>query len=449
MTKTWFNPHDAAGLATFRVLFGAVLAWESTRYLMYGWVWDYWVDPDFHFTYPGFGWVTPLPEAGMVALLVTLFFAGVAASIGLASRLAFVVLGLGWTYLFLLDQMTYLNHMYLICILCGLMAVAPAHRTFAVGTLLDPSKAVGAVPAWGPKLLSWYVALVYFWAGVAKINPDWLRAQPMLMWMERRRDIPVVGELLAADGMAWFLSYGGLVFDLVVGPMLLFKRARWLILPFVFGFHLTNVVVFDIGVFPWMMMGACVLFVDPQWVRDRLAWVGKHLRMPGPMRPPASTLGRRATVAFLVTFFGVQIVLPLRHHLYPGSPSWSEEGHLFAWHMKLRSKRAKLRFKVVDPVTGRKWFINQSEHLSKRQARKIKTRPDLIWLYAQHLEAQKRAEGYADVEVYADSKAGLNGRPYQRFIDPDVDLTTVDRSVFRHAEWILPMEMEYPPSSEE
>ncbi len=444
MTRSWFKPMDAAGLAAFRVLFGAVLAWEASRYLLSSWIHDYWIEPSFHFTYPGFAWVQPLPPAGMYALVAGLFVAGVAASIGLFSRAAFVVCGLGWTYLFLLDQMTYLNHMYLICVLCGLMAVAPAHRTWAVGTWLQPSRAVGAVPTWGPRLLSGYVALVYFWAGVAKINPDWLRAQPMTMWMERRRDLPVVGELLAADATAWFLSYGGLLFDLAVGPMLLARRTRPLILPVVFAFHLTNSVVFDIGVFPWMMMGACVLFVDPQWIRDRLARFGAHLRMPGPAAPPASRGARRATVAFITAFVAVQVALPLRHHLYPGNPSWSEEGHLFAWHMKLRSKKARLRYKVVDPGSGRQWSINPTDHLSERQARKIKTRPDLIWLYAQHIAEQKAAEGFPDVQVFADSKAGLNGRPYQRYIDPDVDLTTVDRCVWTHADWILPMEDALP-----
>ena len=37
-------------------------------------------------------------------------------------------------------------------------------------------------------------------------------------------------------------------------------------------------------------------------------------------------------------FLLVQLTLPLRHYIYQGNVSWTEQGHRFAWHMKLRSK---------------------------------------------------------------------------------------------------------------
>lgn len=438
MRDRLFRSVDLAPVAAFRVLFGLVLAWEASRYLMYGWVDDYWVDPDWHFTYAGFGWLEPLPGPLLHALMFVMLGLGVMVALGVFSRVAVALLGLGWTYFFLLDQMTYLNHMYLICVLCGLMAISPAHRTFSLQAWLRGT-AVGAGPAWGAHLVRNYVALVYFFAGVAKLNPDWLRAQPMLKWMEAKRDIAVVGELLAHDNMAWVLSYGGLAFDLAVGPMLIFRRTRMWILPFVIGFHLSNVVIFSIGVFPWMMLGACALFLEPETIRAPLQRLWKAVALPQPAMAPPTRAARKLAIAFLVLFFGSQTLLPMRHLLYPGNPSWTEEGHLFAWHMKLRSKSARLSFEVVDPDTGRRLAVNPKDFLSKRQARKIKTRPDLMWLFAQRIAEDFAAAGSPNVEVYAKSFAGLNGRPQQRYVDPTVDLSRADRHVFTHSTWILPM----------
>jgi hypothetical protein len=406
---------------------------------MYGWVDDYWVEPGWHFTYPGFDWVQPLPGPVLKGIMVGMHVLGWMIALGVFSRVAVFLVGVGWTYFFLLDQMTYLNHMYLICVLCGLMAISPAHRTFSLQAWFT-GREVGAAPWWSATLVRNYVAVVYFFAGVAKINPDWLQAQPMIMWMERRRDMAVVGDLLAHDGMAWFLSYGGLLFDLAVGPMLLFRRTRIWILPAVIAFHLTNATVFHIGVFPWMMLGACVLFLEPETIRGFLSRRWRTLALPAPAAPPAGPTARRVGLAFLVAFFGVQLALPFRHLRYPGSPSWTEEGHLFAWHMKLRSKSARLSYLVVDPVGKRRWTVDPQEHLSKRQARKIKTRPDLIWLFAQRIAEEEAALGNTEVRVFARSFAGLNGRPKQPFIDPDVDLARADRHVFSHAPWILPMD---------
>ena len=44
--------------------------------------------------------------------------------------------------------------------------------------------------------------------------------------------------------------------------------------------------------------------------------------------------------------------MPLRHFLYPGDPSWTEEGHNLAWHMRLRSKSGTIALFASDPRSG-------------------------------------------------------------------------------------------------
>lgn len=150
------------------------------------------------------------------------------------------------------------------------------------------------------------------------------------------------------------------------------------------------------------------------------------------------TRGERLTLTVLALYVGVQLLLPLRHFLYPGPVSWNEEGHRFSWHMKLRTKSAEARFVASDPATNRSWNIDPSDHLTRRQAREMKSRPDMILQFAHHVARLKRAEGYQHIQVRAHVMASLNGRRPQLLIDPTVDLATVRRSLLPAA-WILPL----------
>jgi len=144
------------------------------------------------------------------------------------------------------------------------------------------------------------------------------------------------------------------------------------------------------------------------------------------------------TVLFLV-FLTVQVMIPLRHYFIPGVVSWTEEGHNFSWHMKLRDKdNYVLEFYATDPTTGKTWEIDPREELSGRQFRKMGSRPDMIQLYAHHLADVLRDEGYDQIEIRAKVMVSLNGREPQLLIDPDVNLAEQPRTLFPK-QWILPL----------
>jgi hypothetical protein len=118
--------------------------------------------------------------------------------------------------------------------------------------------------------------------------------------------------------------------------------------------------------------------------------------------------------------------------------SWTEEGHRFAWHMKLRKKHSMLAIHVTDPVTGRRWSIDPRTDLSPRQLRKLGTFPDVMLQYVHHHRDRLRAEGIANPIITVDWRCSLNGRPYQQLVDPTVNLAAIERSL-RHATWIVPL----------
>jgi hypothetical protein len=437
LTARAFAPVDAASLVCFRVAFGAVMAWEVIRYFSNGWIAADYVEPAFHFKYFGFDWVRPWPAAGMYAHFAVVGLAALGVALGLAYRLSAAVFFLGFTYIFLLDQTYYLNHFYLIVLLAFSLVFLPVRGALSLDARLWPQLRSDSAPAWALWLLRAQVGIPYFYGGLAKLNHDWLRGEPMRMWLAERTHLPLLGRFFTEEWMVLAFAYGGLVFDLLIVPFLLWSRSRlW---AFVLGlaFHGLNSVLFEIGVFPWLMMAATTIFFAPEWPR-RLGLLPPR-RLAGPDPPVAPPPRWRWPILAPVTvYLAVQALVPLRHYAYPGNVSWTEEGHRFSWHMRLRDKEAQARFLVTDLDQGTSWAVEPSAYLTEPQARVMAGRPDMILQFAHYLACELRRSGRSRVEVRARATASLNGRPPQLLVDPDVDLARQPRGL-APAPWILPL----------
>ena len=147
---------------------------------------------------------------------------------------------------------------------------------------------------------------------------------------------------------------------------------------------------------------------------------------------------KRKTILFTVgTFFLLQLLIPFRHLLYPGELFWTEEGFRFSWRVMLIEKAGYTDFKVVDPESGRRFYVDNTRFLTRFQEKQMSTQPDFILEYALFLEDYYQQQGITDPEIYVDSYVALNGRPSQPFIDPEADLTRFKPSL-KHKNWILP-----------
>ena len=435
-TTRLFEPVDISSLVFFRVAFGSILVWEVVRYFSHGWISRYYIEPSFYFTYLGFDWVRPWPGAGMVVHFSVLGVLAGFIALGFLYRISSVLFFVGFTYVFLLDQTNYLNHFYLISLISFLMALLPAHRAFSIDALMRPSIRSDTTPAWSVWILRLQLAIAYMYGGIAKIHPDWLRGEPMRQWLAARSDFPLIGSLFVEEWMVYLFVYGGLLIDLLAPPLLMWRRTRPVAFVAVVLFHLLNARLFSIGIFPWFMIAATTIFFAPDWPRRLLRKASPRIMETAPR---GYGRGERLLVTLLAVYVLIQLLVPLRHQLYPGRVSWTEEGHNFSWHMKLRDKEAIAEFYVTDPASGRTWEIDSSDYLSKRQVRKMKTRPQLILAFSHHLARVFRNEGYPNVEVRVRAWASLNGRPYQALVDPDIDLAKKRRRV-GHAKWIVPLE---------
>ena len=427
------------------------------------------------------------------------------------------------TYVFLLEQARYLNHLYLVCLIAFLMIFVPAHWHFSLDALLGPQPRSSprvperkkqsseapvqrAVPGWPVWLLRFQMGVPYFFGGIAKLNADWLRGEPLRAWLEARTDFPFLGRFFIHEPIVWLMNYGSLLLDLFVVFLLLHRRTRVFGFIGILTFHFMNSRLFDIGIFPWVMIAGTAVFFEPDWPRRALrdlreghtyrshaliggfalgfliggflpetfsfiraliggtgvAIAGYHLDEPF-RRPEVGTIGaakgqawraatpsgisamRRWTLSLLVVWVAVQAVVPLRHFGIPGNIHWTEEGHKFSWHMKLRDKDSEGYFVVTDPDTGQEQRINPRSSLTRRQVSKMASRPEMTVEFARHLEKRFREEGYDDVEVRAHILASLNGRVPQLLVDPQVDLTEVPYPWWGHADWILPLKTPLRP----
>jgi hypothetical protein len=237
----------------------------------------------------------------------------------------------------------------------------------------------------------------------------------------------------------WFImlvSYGGIFFDMLVIPALWYKPTRKAAFVVSIFFHLFNSIVFQIGIFPYMMLITSVLYFDEALIRK----IFFRNRISEPPTGYSLPNGRKKTTLFMVlsVFFVLQFLLPLRPHFYPGSSHWTEEGHRLSWHMMLRSKSGIVTFSAKDETTGLNERIFPERVMPAKMARTMGTRPDMIWQYAQRLQEEFSLKGHPNVQIFVKSSVSLNGRPYQPMIDPSVDLAAEPWSHFESHQWILP-----------
>ena len=437
-----FSPVDAASLAWFRIVFGAVMFWEFCSYVKSDWIGEYFIKPEFHFKFYGFEWVQPWPGDFMYLHFLVLGVASLGVLFGCFYRLSATLLAFGFTYVFLIDQAIYLNHLYLLSLVSFCMIFLPAHRTLSVDARRRPEIYSRKIPSWCLWLLRGQLGIVYFFGGVAKLNSDWLHGYPLKMWMPEMGHLPYVGALFQYEATALIFSYGGLLLDLTIFPLLLWRRTRIPAYALSVVFHLLNALMFQIGAFPWFMIAGTLIFFSPSWPR-RLGIFAGRARTSVAVAAPArnSRRMRCVTVSALTIYLALQVILPLRHHFYPGDVSWTEEGHTFAWRMKLRQKSSALRFKVTYPDTRETVWVEPKEFftlLTRVQSMALLHKPEMVRQLTHHLANKLQHPGGRRPEVRAWIATSLNGREHQLLVDPKVNLASKSPSL-GHADWILPL----------
>lgn len=416
-----------------------------------GWVETQLINPILHFSYYGFAWVQPLPGQWMYLVFISMVISSAAITIGAFYRVAIVIFFLCFTYVELIDITYYLNHYYFVSIVSFLLIFVPAHLAFSWDVARKPEIEQKLVSRWCIGIFKLQIAIVYIYAGLAKINHDWLmKALPLSIWLPAKTSIPVLGWIFKFKITAYLFSWIGMLFDSLIVLGLMFKKTRWLSYVAVVIFHAITGILFQIGIFPLVMIFAVTLFFSPTFHeklidRIKLLLGGKPL-FHDLKKVKATSEAMLHHVPhyhllypFLILFFTFQFIFPWRYLLYSGNVFWTEEGYRFAWRVMLMEKAGTATFYVKDGEDGREGSVINHQFLNAHQEKQMAMQPDLMLQFAHHLADHYKALGMKDPIVRAEAWVTLNARPSQLLIDPTVDLTKVNDS-WKKKDWILPYE---------
>lgn len=432
-----FRQTSIAPLASFRILFGAMLLFSSIRFVAKDWVYQLYILPKFYFTYEGFSWIHPLSGNGMYFVFAGMIICTLLITVGLFYRMASVLFFLLFTYVELLDKTNYLNHYYFVSIISLMLCFLPANKYASLDVKFGLTPKATHIPNWCILLIQLQIGLVYFFAGIAKINPDWLlHAQPLKIWLKSRDYYPVVGQFFDYPITPYLFSWFGMLFDISVFFFLINRKTRPFAYAAVVIFHLLTGYLFQIGVFPYVMIVATWIFFSAEFHQKILSLFTKDDKSQIlPFKPRFVSFW----IFLLIIHFTIQLILPFRYLFYPGKLFWTEQGYRFSWRVMLMEKNAFTNF-VVKDKTGKIEEVRNREYLTPQQEKQMSTQPDMILQFAHFLAREyNEKKGFKDTEVYADSYAALNGHPSRAFIDPSIDLAKQPLN-FAPKKWIMPFE---------
>jgi hypothetical protein len=302
-----------------------------------------------HFPYAWFEWLPVLPKSYFYGLVITLGVAAGFMAAGLLYRASAALVFLIWGYLYAIEctRTYWMSYYYLELLTTFLLIWMPAARSFSLDSILFRSRPSDLIPFWPIALLRGQLVITYFYAGLAKVNADWLLdAMPMREFLVRSPFLMRYGKYLSngqldfarnvlqSTSLAYFLSWAGALFDLSIGALLLWRRTRtigFLLMLFFHGFN--HFILFDnIIWFPLLGVLTSTIFLPPDWPRALLhrrgfaKWTTTVAREPFVLRPLVAVL--------IVVWLAVQTVVPLRHYAIPGDGRFTWEGLSFSWRLK-------------------------------------------------------------------------------------------------------------------
>ena len=430
MLRKFFQPIDIAPLIAFRIFFGFLLFAETLGAIFTGWVRRTLIEPEFTFSHIGLDWLQPLPGNGMYFYFLLMSLLGLCVMAGYKYRLTLGAFTLLWAGVYLMQKESYNNHYYLLLLVCFIMLLLPANRAVSVDARINPEIRSDLMPRWFSWIMIFQIAIVYFFAVVSKLYPQWLDGTFIKLLLGAEHHPGFLKGLFSKHWFHLFISWSGIAFDLLIVPCLLWRKTRTFAFVASLIFHLFNAAVLQIGIFPFFALSFAVFFYPPEKIRKVFF---RKQQMIGNLQ--YKSRNQKQLLYFFCFYFLIQLALPLRHFFIEGDVLFTEEGHRLSWRMMLRQKTGSIAFRVVDHKTKAETYYNYFR-LTPKQQNFIATRPDGAWQMAQRIKNEYAQKGIA-VSVFVSDKVSVNGSDYITLIDPKVDLAAAKWNYFSHNDWVL------------
>lgn len=427
-----FQEIDNSPLIIFRMLFGFLLFVESWGAILTGWVKTNLISPKVFFSFIGFEWLHPLPGYGMYFYFICMGVLGLLVMIGYRYRLSLLCFTILWTAQYLMQKTAYNNHYYFLTLICFLMLFLPANAYYSIDVKRNKNIKSLTMPQWCSFVLILQVSILYIYASIAKLYPDWLDGTFTRLLYSHKTDFPFIGKFFTEKWFYISIAYLGILFDGLIVPMMLWKKTRTLALIASLIFHLSNSFILKVGIFPYFALSFIVFFYPPDTIR----------RIFFKKRPALSlntykyTNKNQTYILLVIIYFIIQLLLPIRHYFIKGDVFWTEEGHRLSWRMMLRQRNGSTYFTIIDKKTKEILTFNMHDLFTEKQIHRIDCYPDFIWQAAQYIKQDFKQKN-KEIEIYANTKISVNAHPFKQFIDPKIDLASVSWDYFKHSNWIL------------
>ena len=432
LNKWLFQRVDNSSLIVFRICFGFLITLEAWGAIFTGWIRRTLIEPQFTFNFIGFDFLQPLPGNGMYFYYGLMGLLGVFVMIGYKYKWSISGYTLMWTCVYLMQKSSYNNHYYLLILILIFMLIVPANTYASVDIKLNPKLKQISMPRWVVLFIVFQLWIVYTYASVAKLYPDWLSGEVPAMLMKGKKDYWLVGEILQQKWTHYVILYFGILFDLLIVPLLLYRKTRLPMFCLAIFFHLFNSYVFRIGIFPYLSLAFCLFFFSAELVHRRFLYKKPFYDQAEVIVPEH----RNLLIGIFCVWFPLQILIPLRHWAIKGDVLWTEEGHRMSWRMMLRSKSGLASYKIVNKTTGEVNYVKKGDYLTRKQIRQASTKPDVIWQFSQRLK-EIYAEKGEEIEIYVNARVSVNYKERKQLIDPKVNMAEAEWDYFFHNDWIL------------
>ena len=429
--KSLFKAIDNSPLIVFRIFFGFLVACESFGAILTGWVKRVLIDPEFTFSFIGLEWLQPLPGFGMYFYFIAMGIFGLAIMLGYRYRIAIISYTILWAGVYFMQKSAYNNHYYLLLLISFLLIFLPANRYASLDVKQNRVSEEKTMPYWISLLFIIQVGIVYVYAAVAKFYPDWLDGTFTRNLLVSSTEIIALKKLFLQKWFYLFIAYMGILFDLLIVPLLLFKRTRIVALVASLTFHIFNAVFLEIGVFPFFALTFALFFYEPETIRR--IFLKKKPRIENE-NVNQNFYGKRIAYFLMIPYLVIQLLLPLRHHFIEGDVLWTEEGHRLSWRMMLRERSGYIVIRIKDLKTGEESFYDYSKNLTDKQVQNLATKPDFIWQYCQRIKKEYQGK---QIAIYIDCKNSINRKELKTLIDPKFDMAKAEWDYFGHNEWVL------------
>jgi hypothetical protein len=306
-----------------------------------------------------------------------------------------------------------------------------------LGNKIFKKREVQSIPYLYIFIIQLQLFLVYLFAGIAKINYDWLiQAQPLKLWLPAFSHFYIIGNYLEQEWVAYLFCWFSCIYDVSIGFLLFNKRTVNVAYLFVLIFHLATALFFNIGMFPYVMIVTTLIFFKREThtiVLEKLKFLFNYKNKEGATR--IMNVNTYFKLVFGI-YFLIQGITPLRYLLYSGDLFWTEQGYRFSWRVMLMEKAGTAFFYVKDSKTSKEVEIDNKKHLTYMQEKQMATQPDMMVDYAKYLKKEYIKLGFTNPQVRAQSFVTLNGRGSKEFIKDSIDLSVESNSFLRSKNWI-------------